>query len=85
MYLLYVTMYQTAFCSDAVEQRVFPGFIRRLRYVDIGRVKWKWAGTGRMLLLVSTDGRQMKIYGSDDRLIEAQDVLFEQVPQAFEN
>jgi hypothetical protein len=32
-------------------------------------------------LLVWNDGRRMKIYGSDDHLIEAQDVLFVQSPQ----
>jgi hypothetical protein len=84
-FLLYVTMYRTAFTSDAVEQRVFPGFLRRLQYVEIRQVKWKGAGAGRMLLLISTDGKRMKIYGSDDQLIEAQDVLFDQIPQVFEN
>jgi len=38
-----------------------------------------------MLLLVSHDGKQMKIYGGNDGLIEARNVLFEEVPQAFEN
>lgn len=38
--------YRTTFFSDAVEQRVLPGFIRRLRYVDIAQVKWKRAGNG---------------------------------------
>jgi hypothetical protein len=81
---LYILMYRTVFSCDTIEQRVFPGIVRRLRYVDIQRVKMEWAGQGRMLLLVSPDGRPMKVYGSNDQLTEAQEILFDQVPQAFD-
>ena len=81
---LYMLMYRTVFSRDTVEQRVFPGVVRRLRYVDIQRVTMELAGQGRMLLIVSTDGRPMKIYGADDRLTKALEILFDQVPQAFD-
>jgi len=84
--LLHVMAYSTAFGADGVEQRVFPRIVRRLRYVEIQRVKWRRAlGTCEWLLLISTDGRRMRVYGRFDQLIKAREVLFGQIPQAFED
>jgi hypothetical protein len=80
-----VLLYRSTFAADAVEQRRFPGIVRRLRYADIRRVKWKSAGAGRMLLLVSTNGNRMNVYGRDDQLIGAYNILLGKIPQAFEN
>lgn len=76
-------MYRTVFSVDTVEQRAFPGTVRRLRYVDIQRAKLTWAGHGQILLLFSTDGRRMKVYGPLDQLTQAQELILDRVPQAF--
>ena len=83
-FLVYVMSYRTTFSEDSVEQRVFPGILRCLPYADIQRVKLRGSlGIRRGLLLVATDGRRMRVYGRDDHLIEARNVLFGQIPQAF--
>jgi hypothetical protein len=82
-FALYVLMYRTVFSGDTVEQRVFPGVVRRLRYVDIQRVQLTWEGHGQILLLASTDGRRVKVYGPLDQLAQAQELIFDRVPQAF--
>ena len=83
-FALYVLMYRTVFSGDTVEQRVFPGVVRRLRYVDIQRADLTWSAKARMLLLVSTDGRQMKVFGPEEQLDQARELLREQNPQAFD-
>lgn len=83
-FLVYVMAYRTTFSEDSVEQRVFPGIVRCLRYADIQRVTLRGAlGIRRGLLLVATDGRRMRVYGRDDHLVEARNVLFGRIPQAF--
>jgi len=85
IFLLNVMTYSTTYSEDTVEQRVFPGIVRCFRYIDIQRVKWSSFGTTYWLLLVSIDGRRMRVYGRLDHLIEARNVLFAQIPQAFED
>jgi hypothetical protein len=83
-FLFYVQMYRTVFSADGVEQRVFPGLVRRFGYVDIQRIKAVWAGRGIALVILSRDGRKMKVYGADEQLRRVQDELFDRIPQAFE-
>lgn len=82
-FLLYVLLYRTVFSADSVEQRVFPRAARTLRYVDIERIKLEQSGRGLVLVLRSSDGRQMKVYGDRNQLAEVQDELFDRFPNAF--
>jgi hypothetical protein len=85
-FLAYVLLYRSLFLDDAVEQRSFPGFVRRLPYTEIQRVKWIGAGRGGYALcLVPRYGRKMKIYGRASRLYTVRAALFEKIPHAFEH
>ncbi len=74
---------QTSFYEDALEQRVFPGFVRRLRYSDIQKVR-RGGGRGVSMFIVSSDGKQVKVYGAEGQLVTAQEALAERIPHAFE-
>jgi hypothetical protein len=84
-FLFYVILYRTIFSADAVTQRMFPWFVRRLRYVEIEQVKLRRAGRGVALFLTPVVGKQIRVYGAIDKLIHAQEMLFDKIPQAFEN
>jgi hypothetical protein len=76
-------MYRTVFTADAVEQRVFPGIVRRLQYCEIREVKWVSAGRGLALALLPTDGKKIKVFGPEKQLNKTLEILFEKIPHAF--
>lgn len=84
-FLLYVLSYRTLFSMEAVKQRTFPGIVRQMRYADIERVKEISAGPGTGLLLLSTNGKKLKVYGDQAQIHKARHLLFSKVPGAFRN
>lgn len=83
LFFLDLVWSRTTFAMDLLEQRFFVGIIRRLRYVDIEKVKLVYAGHGIALRLLSIDGKKINVYGNRKEIIKAQELLFSKIPHAF--
>ena len=81
--LIHVLFYRTVFYGDSVEQRVFPWLVHSFRYVDIERIILHPSGRGKVLLLSSRDGRQMRVHGETAQLTEVRNELLDRFPAAF--
>jgi hypothetical protein len=80
--LLRMAVYRTVLSMKGVEKRSWTGRISRYSYSDVRRVKiFRFRF---MIVLLTTDGRKLKIYGPADQLADARDFLSKRIPEAFE-
>jgi hypothetical protein len=83
-YLIYFLISQTVFSSDGIKQRNGIGQTVNYQYSDVQRVELVGIRNGFALVLSTSDGRKLKVYGPTSHLIAAQQLLSERIPQAFD-
>jgi len=84
-YLIYFLISQTVFSSDGIKQRNGIGQTVNYQYPDVQRIELVGIRNGFALILSTSDGRKLKVYGPTSQLIAAQQLLRERVPQAFDD
>jgi len=84
-YLIYFLISQTVFSSDGIKQRYGIRQTVNYQHPDVHRIELVGIRNGFALILSTSDGRKLKVYGPTSQLIAAQQLLRERVPQAFDD